>query len=525
MPVAQLRSAAGVDHDYNFLSAIERERDRNQRTLVEERSLFTDRQLHDIHEPKRWRRMWFGEEVRFLSRDGGRRNDSGSKDVESDGEDAATEEEGNGDVQGGNKRSSGASVLTRRLRSRLEDANVQVVHMPAGMSRNRDNTTSWNRRTSRINWCIEWILYESSSPDQPPAISQIRHRALEVTPLYRSLGDSLSWHQRGQKKDDAQDDSDDEEHLSAAQMRKRQRILIREVKDRTLHTTSQDADTTTWSPATPYPAQNPYTAAWGVETAGAATIASWLPDEAMHAKRGYRYYLLKAPSPAGKPKELIPVEGEKTLENALRGRTVLEFPTVYVLPPGDVNSLPEGFILGSTERRKPLPRKSRAEKRKAFLEESERGSQKRRATGDRGRGRGRGGRGRGGRLQTRRGDASDAEEGEVNSDGDEMRKKSAVAAVAADTSSSDPDTSSDEGEVSAEEGPRMDIDANVRKPPALKAGAPSRSKAGLNLVDYGSDSDENDSGDNDEGVDLSQLKPENPELVSSAIQEIVGLLS
>ncbi|KAF3766276.1 hypothetical protein M406DRAFT_239089, partial [Cryphonectria parasitica EP155] len=295
MPAARLRTPAGVDHDYNFLSAIERERDRNQREIVEERGLFSEKQLRELGEERRWRKMWFGEEVRTTMM----------------------------------TRGGPPSALARRVRQRLDQANVEVVHMPVGMARQRENTTAWNRKAGRINWCMEWIVYDAPGSGAGGASTRIRHKALETIPLYKALGNSLAWSRKGQYKDEEEDEEDEDTFLSAY-ARKRRRVLIKEVKEEGRRSAMQDADEATWL-AIPYTSQNPYTGTW--DTDRAATVSSWLPDELIDAKRHHSFYLLRPLTPAGKPKELIPLDSTETLGRALMGRTVLEFPTVYVFPP------------------------------------------------------------------------------------------------------------------------------------------------------------------------------------------------
>lgn len=593
VPAARLKTPAGVDHDYNFLSGIERERDRNQREVVDEKALFTRREVREMDSEKRWRKMWFGEEVHFVAAaaagDRSRANHHhAARKLGSDGEDEEDEDNGGG---GGDGK---PSHLARRVRHRLDLAGTQVVHMPVGMSRQRENTTAWNRRTAGINWCVEWIVYE---PDEAADRTQkneaslkksthIRHKALDSTPLYKSLGGSVAWHQRGQFKgqdhhdgdDDDNENDDDEMTVSSAYARKRRRVLIREVRDESRRSAVQDPDETTWLP-TPYPAQNPYTGAWSA-TDRAATVRSWLADAEVEARRDHRFYLLRPLTPVGKPKELIPLDGAETLGSALQGRTVLEYPTIYVLPPSSSSSssccLPEGHIFGSTKRRAapppPQPRRTKAEKRKAAAPAPDsqkhgpapkrqalggRHSQQRGGGGGSGRG-GRGGargatRGRGGSNNNRGGGRRQqqrdaAEEGEIISgddDGDEVH--------ADDTTSSDPDTSSSDEKEEEPRGfhlhphprgddpgrhGRVDIDtptttvasaAPMEK--AVRFAATQQQppkKAGLGLVDYGSDSDDDDEDDDDVGqedVDVTKLNPENPELVANAIREIVGLLS
>ncbi|ROW10698.1 hypothetical protein VPNG_05059 [Cytospora leucostoma] len=575
MPASRLKTASGIDHDYNFLSAIERERGRNQRDMVEERGLFTTQEVRQMDDEAGFRKQWVGETVRFEPIRGGPRV-FGANNGGGEGDNSG----GDGEGDDGNIPAR-ASYLTRQVRQRLDHSGVQVVQMPVGMTRQRENTTSWNRKTKNINWCVEWIVYNNGESEDSgyKSHTRIRHKALETVPLYRALGNSMAWHRKGQQKGGQQDDDDDNDNNDdeeSAYARKRRRVLIKEVKEEGRRTAMQDGDSATWVATTPYPSQNPYTGTWGLDRG--ASVTSWLPDAEVDARRGHRFYLLKPLTPVGKPKELIPVEPTDTLSSALRGRAVLEYPTVYILPPPlaaaaaaastdsaavPLADLPEGYILGSTERRERPKRNNNNNNKRKAAEKNDNDSQppnKRQAvaSGDagipirgpnqRGRGGGRGGRGgqgqQGQQQQNRSRAAQDAEEGEINSDGDEVPRRPRggrpVRRVEdrADTSSSDPDTSSDEEEevvvdrrgpfsINSPVGDNDDGDDDDGPPEETVS---SKKRSGMGLVEYGSDSEGSDEAeeggeDEDEGADLADLKPENPELVASAIKEIVGLLS
>lgn len=586
MPASKLKTAAGVDHDYNFLSAIERERERNQREIVDERGLFSEKELGQLDDPYSFRKQWFGENVHFHP------VSAAPRQFGSDGEDSDADE-GDGEGRSNSKHiPAKASQLTRQVRQRLAIENIEVVQMPVGMTRQRENTTCWNRRSRRIKWCVEWIVYGEGGEEGEEQLkkhTRIRHKALETTPLYKALGESMAWYKKGQHADD---DAADEEDIELAQAERRSRVLIREVRDDrrqggTGAAIMQDGESAAWPARTQYPTQNPFTRAWAGDAG--ATATSWQADEEVEARRRHRFYLLRPLTVAGRPRELIPVAPADGLGPALRGRTVLEYPTVYVLPPPPDSSstaapqLPEGHVLGSTGRRENTKRQSAAAKRKAGPggDNQRQPSHKRQAVGEagipmrpsatgggssqrgrggasaapaRGRGRGRGGRSQPAGRQWGGGD-QDAEEGEVNSDGDEVvaaprpRASTAAEANRADTSSSDPDSSSDEdedardgfwassssrppngggvvvddedeGEENSDDGPPEEVAS--ASAPTLGKGT---KKPGTGLVDYGSDSEEESDEEEDRNDDLAALRPENPELVAGAIQEIVGLLS
>lgn len=362
LPLRQLKTAAGVDHDFNFLSAIERARARNQRELVEDRGVYTaaelGRALGDEASERKVRREWFG------AGEG-----SGGMRREADGQEEA----------GG--RGNGPSSHVRRLRARLAEQNVEVVNMPVGMSRQRENTTAWHRTTGAINWCVEWVMYEQlpittsgassftndhDKQNQPQQQKQeplrIRHKAHEASPLDNALGASLVWHQRGHATANPP--------ASTPSQARRQRALIQVLRHEEEAppvltkrlTNPQNPVTTAFDSTPPHTAQNPHTAAWDATDDRSAT-ASWpatVPAEAARL-RGWRFYLLKEYRPGTKPanaaRELVPVEAGGTVSNALKGRTVVEYPVFYVLPPAENKDagavLPEGFVLGSTARRAP----------------------------------------------------------------------------------------------------------------------------------------------------------------------------
>jgi len=59
---------------------------------------------------------------------------------------------------------------------------------------------------------------------------------------------------------------------------------------------------------------------------------------------GHSHYYLLKPRTSSSRRVLIPLDSNATLGESLQGRTVLEFPTVYVFP-SDIQQLPEDFML------------------------------------------------------------------------------------------------------------------------------------------------------------------------------------
>ncbi|KAJ9149858.1 Box C/D snoRNA protein 1 [Pleurostoma richardsiae] len=491
VPASRLRTPAGVDHDYNFLSAIERARERRQKEVVEERGIFGEGELRSLLLVRPQQQQQGGE-------------------AERRGVPPSQKRRGPPWKRGGEAADEGATAgsgLDRKIRKRLELMDVRVVEMPRGMARQKENTTSWNRRTNKVNWAVEWMVHDESG-----ACTRIRHKALETVPLYQAVVSSLGWHRKGLEKRDAADDDDDDD--GPPKKKRRRGPLIQEVGDEVTaspYGAMQNPESAAWLPAA-YPAQNPFTGTWARERTPVMT--SWAADEEAETKRRSRFFLLAPLTPAGQPKELVPVDAEETLGTALKGRTVLEFPTVYVLPPSPASSigagtLPPGHVLGSTERRT-----QPAQKRKAHEEpprQHGKGPQLKR------RGAALGNDQRRGRQAARAND--DAEEGEVNSGGEEAR-------AAAPAHVDDDDMTSSEGETTSSSDESSDVESEEEADEQHRAeereAGTDRHKSGL--VDYESDSAAGES-DGEEDPDVGELRVDNPELLQGAVREIVNLLT
>lgn len=556
-PLQQLKTPAGVDHDFNFLSAIERARERAQRELIEERGIFTENSLgRDLDEEEKWRREWFGDEVKLVKQSGVSGGLPGRR-IQSDGEEQDDEAQG---------RTKKAFSLNKLVRERLEELDINVIHVPVGMSRQRDNTTAWNRKSRTINWCVEWVFYDHAPtnstaisdagdeqqqhPQQPQPL-RIRHKALENVPLYRAFGAALAYHRfKTTKKRHSSFSSDYDSDDPATLPRRKKRVaLIKELQSISRITAAQHFPSTTFSASTPYPTQNPHTAAWGLDRG--ATTTSWDADDAINAiqREGWRFYLQRHAAPGTQraaQKELIPLDGAKEgLGRALQGRTVMEYPTVFVLPPRvpgvdkRLEWLPEGWVRGSTQRKESKKQKKRKAPEDGGVPRGGSIAGRGRGTGERGRGRGRG---RGVRFEiSRRGKNEELEEGEIGSRVTQRRRgrgqqREVQRAPAAAAGVPNPSEGM-EVEMGMEMGIEMDVDNDQDDEskstpllPSTDTSLPRKPpKPSLGLVDYGSSEDEDEDdgqiSEDDEGIDLASLKPEDPELVGAAIREIVGLFT
>ncbi|KOS23385.1 Box C/D snoRNA protein 1 [Escovopsis weberi] len=305
VPRSRLRTAAGVDHDYNFLHGIELATERAERVLVEERGVVRAEELRPpTAQEVRWR----------TGRDGRRRRVLVTRVLR--------------EARGGG---GGGRVVERHLAARLARLNIEMACAPTGMSRQRENLTTLNRRTGRINWQVEWFSWgppaAAAEEGDPPA--RTLSKVMDDVPLCRAYHGMLE---------------------------ERERAAGRLVK-RAVRPVAQSAADATWQ-ASFDSMQDPGSAKW-IVVQGPAAIDAW-PEERDRAERGaFDFYLAGRPA-AGAPDKpagtttttttttttvtVARLEPGDCLRDVLANTRVLEFPTIYVLRKGA--GLPAGFVPG-----------------------------------------------------------------------------------------------------------------------------------------------------------------------------------
>jgi hypothetical protein len=355
MPLSQLKTDSGIDHDFNFLSAIERARQRAEKDVVEARQLLSEKELRPRNEDKVFQKVWHGDELHHVPVQ--------SQPYKKHG-----------------RPQDGPAVIDsfdKHVRRRLRYLDTEAITMPKGMARQRENKTAWNRRTQTINWQVEWLVYNASelgfTAQQPGQPLRVLHKSLEGTPLHSALATTLDWH-RGQldrqSREQQQDPIDTDDEADPESLKKRRKTHHGSSNNTTTNNKktpptppTQDPTTTTW-PAAPYTAQYPLTTAWS-STTTTAHLDTTLEEQLAAT---WRFYLVKAavqtttsrtsPSntdpprnnkPDSKTRTIVPLDSAETLTGVLRGRTVVEFPTLLAVPSG--LPVPGGYAVGEFERR------------------------------------------------------------------------------------------------------------------------------------------------------------------------------
>ena len=289
VPKAKLRTAAGVDHDYNFLYGLERSVERSEKVIVGERGLVREDELRPLTV----------QEVRWKHSPGGGR----PRRV----------------VVTRALREARGRVFERLLAQRLARLNVRILCAPTGMARQKENNTTLNRRTGRVNWQVEWLAFgggEQTADEGTPKTKRALSKVMDDMPLYRAYHELL----------EQQTKSSDRSSKKPAQAR--------------LRGTAQDFSTSTWY-ATTSTLQHPFTATW---VPCRTPFDDWPSQEDEALWRQSQYFLAKPYSRSDMPVTITKLDPTDCLRDILTNTRVLEFPTIYVLRDGE--ALPGGFVLG-----------------------------------------------------------------------------------------------------------------------------------------------------------------------------------
>ncbi|KAI1780382.1 hypothetical protein F4818DRAFT_395533 [Hypoxylon cercidicola] len=284
IPPEKLKTDAGIDHDYNFLTKIERSVERAEKILREERDILPEEAATPRRPPNKRARLNKGQ-----SR--GR----------------VTFEE--------NSRKWDRSSIQR-----MRQLGIHVSSLPYGMTRAKENKTSWNRRTRTMNWQVEWFEWKTIVPeDSNPQPSKMLYKVLDEVPLYLGFAETQEYHRRVQL-------SNQERAQEKKQKASEKKILAGG---------GQDVTSTAWS-GQEYVIQDSRTGAWNEVISGSYAIEA-LKDRC-------RFYYLKPRTPSREQQKLIPLQPTENLATILPGLDIVEFPTICVLP-ANSTAIPDGYIV------------------------------------------------------------------------------------------------------------------------------------------------------------------------------------
>ncbi len=311
VPPVKLRTDAGIDHDYNFLTKIERSVEIAEKVFREEREIIPQESNNAQHLNKRARLHKGRSRGRVTLDDNSRRWD-------------------------------------RNSLQRMQRLGIHVTSVPFGMSRSKENKTSWNKRTNSINWQVEWIVLDSTTSsekekDATPNRTRIMYKLLDQTPLYVGFANSMGFYHY-QKLSDQQRAEEKKARRKQQTVRDDEAITARGTARETAGF-GQDVQSTSWSTQL-FIMQNDATTAW----AHSEQTPNEIDPTNEEGKNGYQFFYQKPRRPLKDPETLIPLEPTDNLATVLPGLDVVEFPTICVLPTS--SPIPKGFVIEKRSRPK-----------------------------------------------------------------------------------------------------------------------------------------------------------------------------
>lgn len=285
-PLKELHTAAGIDHDYNFISSIERSIERTDRHIVEEKRLLNRKDLLGDEDRGRWK----------------------------------------------GPHQEGVSLL---LRKALEISYVVIDRAPKGMKRNKDNTTNWSKPKKCVNWQVEWVQDNGS---------RFFGKVLEIDPIAQAYAGLVEEERRAGMTPAERREEKKRKAETVENERATKKVRTTSDSDPLIQrSVLQNPDSSAWDIVLGNDAQE----SKDVSTMrdGSDTIYTAHYDT-YKASLGCYFYLHRPYTPSSCPKVLIPLHPGGTLSVLLRNRVLLEFPTIYALSSPPTN-LPDEFMLES----------------------------------------------------------------------------------------------------------------------------------------------------------------------------------
>lgn len=207
--------------------------------------------------------------------------------------------------------------MDKLLANKLRNLGTEVVSLPQGMTRQKENHTTVNRKSGRINWQAEWFTFEKTKTDggdDANELNKIRtlSKLSDDVPLYKGYGALLEIQAKTQSK----------------------------VQKRAFRGVAQNPWDSHWHMASDC-LQDPQTGSWiSIRT---ASIDAWPRDDESQRRR-FQFFLESSKKRSDRRVTLAPIQPEECLRNILSNTKVIEFPVIYVLEEGE--ALPAGYVLG-----------------------------------------------------------------------------------------------------------------------------------------------------------------------------------
>ncbi|KAJ5697846.1 hypothetical protein N7488_011530 [Penicillium malachiteum] len=191
-----------------------------------------------------------------------------------------------------------------------ETGAVTVIRAPRGMSRNKQNNSRWHPKHKCLSWSVEWV---STSGEK------IVRNCLENCPIAEAYDRAFPLPKK--EKPNPEPPKDEEQRESEAAT----------AQDSTDAVTSDAAVVSNLAEPTAQPEQPSSTKDADISTETEKSTEEDKPQDLPIGPHRDLYFYLHRPRTRSNKPVLVPLAPLATLAAVLRERTVLEFPTLYVL--------------------------------------------------------------------------------------------------------------------------------------------------------------------------------------------------
>lgn len=242
--------------------------------------------------------------------------------------------------------------MSRQMKKRLATFGIDVRRLPLGMTRQKENGTNVHRASGRIHWQVEWLLLESRADPVHDVQkgetdtgeketdkwkrTRILSKAMDDSPLCVAFTQAQTQQTHRLRKEVQQTrDNPEDSPTNPTSSKSRQKPPPGTRVD-----VAQDPITGSWHPG-PYALQFYPNSAWKSRS-GAAPFTGVVGVDPAQASKFSFYLASSSPTASHRNKTVVhPVDPTTTLAETLRDTTVVEFPTLFVLPSSE--ALPSTF--------------------------------------------------------------------------------------------------------------------------------------------------------------------------------------
>ncbi|PGH13611.1 hypothetical protein AJ80_06242 [Polytolypa hystricis UAMH7299] len=245
------------------------------------------------------------------------------------------------------------------LQRALEASGVNVLKAPKGMTRNKQNMTYWHKRQKCLSWSIEWVLSDGRTTVSKSLETNSVETAFSRTPVAKDIlsQPQLDYPTLSAKRikiEPPTPEAAGEESSQHQPPAGETEIPPAEIP-RSRHSSQTISAASTPQPVPlaeeHLPSNFQQEAAIKQEEQGQNVSPLPAPKTATTNQPPPKlHFYLHRPQTASKYPVLTPLSASASISDSLRGRTVLEFPTLYVLPwkagelPGDKYLLEEEYL-------------------------------------------------------------------------------------------------------------------------------------------------------------------------------------